>query len=104
MSVDREEILRIASLARLRLDEGDLERMTRELNTILGHVDALAELDGLPAPAASSGVEPLRSTRAAEGTGGRKPVEDPGALAPAWKDGFFLVPPPPGIHADGGAE
>lgn len=104
MSVDREEILRIASLARLRLDEGDLERMTRELNTVLDHVDALAELERLPVAAAPSGAEPPASTRAAEETEGRESVGDPGALAPAWKDGFFLVPPPPGIHADGAGE
>ena len=44
-------MLHVARLARLRLDEGELERMAVELSGILEHVDRIAALD-------LEGVEP----------------------------------------------
>lgn len=99
MSVDREEVLRIASLARLRLEEDDLDRMTHDLNSILAHVDQLMELEE-EAPGAGDGRTEGSSTRRTEGTGEERDL-DPSRVAPAWRDGFFLVPPPPGVHAEG---
>ena len=49
--IDREQTLHVARLARLRLDDEELERMSRELSTILDHVERIAELD-------LDGVEP----------------------------------------------
>ena len=49
--IDREEILRVASLARLRLSEDDVERMASEVSSILEHVERIGELD-------LDGVEP----------------------------------------------
>ena len=48
--IDREQVLHVARLARLRLDEEELERMTGELSGILEHVDRIAalELDEVP--------------------------------------------------------
>jgi aspartyl-tRNA(Asn)/glutamyl-tRNA(Gln) amidotransferase subunit C len=43
--IDREQVLHIARLARLRLTEEDVERMSAELSGILEHVETLAELD-----------------------------------------------------------
>lgn len=100
MSVDPAEVLRIAALARLELDENDLERLTADLNAILGHVDALSELEE---PAAEGCVDlgPQPSTRLEEASAEGLSV-DPAAMAPAWNDGFFLVPHPPGVQASGG--
>lgn len=99
MSVDREEVLRIASLARLRLEEDELRRMTADLNSILEHVDQLMELEE-EAPGAGDGRTESASTRPEEGSGQDRDL-DPSRAAPAWRDGFFLVPPPPGVHAEG---
>ena len=51
-ALDRGAVAKVASLARLALDDAELGRMTRELSGIVGFVSALAELD-------TSAVEPL---------------------------------------------
>lgn len=43
--IDREQVLHVARLARLRLGEDEVERMSAELSGILEHVDRIAELD-----------------------------------------------------------
>lgn len=102
MSVEREEVLRIAALARLRLEDDALERMTGDLNSILEHVSALEALDEEPV-GPDAEPESVPSTRAREETDGDGTTLDPERFAPAWRDGFFVVPPPPGVHADGDA-
>lgn len=102
MSVEREEVLRIAALARLRLEDDALERMTGDLNSILEHVSELEGLEAEPVGSAAE-PEPVPSTRAREETDGDETKLDPAEFAPAWRDGFFVVPPPPGVQADGDA-
>jgi aspartyl-tRNA(Asn)/glutamyl-tRNA(Gln) amidotransferase subunit C len=48
--ISREQVLHVARLARLRLAEGEIERMSRELNTVLDHIEKISELDldGVP--------------------------------------------------------
>jgi aspartyl-tRNA(Asn)/glutamyl-tRNA(Gln) amidotransferase subunit C len=36
--IDRDQVLHVARLARLRLTEEEVERMTGELSTILDHI------------------------------------------------------------------
>jgi aspartyl-tRNA(Asn)/glutamyl-tRNA(Gln) amidotransferase subunit C len=43
--IDREQVLHVARLARLRLEEGELERMSRELSSVLDHIEKIAELE-----------------------------------------------------------
>jgi aspartyl-tRNA(Asn)/glutamyl-tRNA(Gln) amidotransferase subunit C len=43
--IDREQVLHVARLARLRLDEEEVERMAGELSGILDHVDMISALD-----------------------------------------------------------
>jgi len=45
MAISREEVLHVAKLARLALDEDELERLTAELDKILDAVGVVAELD-----------------------------------------------------------
>jgi aspartyl-tRNA(Asn)/glutamyl-tRNA(Gln) amidotransferase subunit C len=49
--IDREQVLHVARLARLRLSDDEVERMGEELSTILDHIEKLNELD-------LEGVEP----------------------------------------------
>ncbi len=51
-SLDRKAVAKVASLARLALEEEELDRMTRELSGIVGFVSTLAEID-------TTTVEPL---------------------------------------------
>ena len=48
--IDRNEVLHVAALARLRLSEEEIEPMARELSAVLDHVAKIAELDldGVP--------------------------------------------------------
>lgn len=43
--IDRDQVLHVARLARLRLEPDELERMAGELSGILEHVDRIARLD-----------------------------------------------------------
>ena len=49
--IDREQVLHVARLARLRLSDDEVGRMGAELSTILDHIEKLNELD-------LEGVEP----------------------------------------------
>jgi aspartyl-tRNA(Asn)/glutamyl-tRNA(Gln) amidotransferase subunit C len=91
MSVDLKTVKRVAHLARIAVSEEDAERMTGELNTILGFVEQLNEVD-------VSGVEPMTSVipmamkkRQDIVTDGGK-ADDVVANAPATDENFFLVP------------
>ena len=91
MSVDVQTVKRVARLARIAVSEDDAQRMTGELNAILGFVEQLNEVD-------VSGVEPMTSVtpmamrqRADAVTDG----DDPEAMlanAPNSADGFYMVP------------
>jgi aspartyl-tRNA(Asn)/glutamyl-tRNA(Gln) amidotransferase subunit C len=43
--IDREQVLHVARLARLRLTDEEIERMTGELSSILDHIEKIGELD-----------------------------------------------------------
>ena len=49
--IDREQVLHVARLARLRLSDEEVERMSSELSGILEHVERISALD-------LDGVEP----------------------------------------------
>ncbi len=91
MSVDIATVKRVARLARIAVSEEDAARMSGELNTILGFVEQLNEVD-------VAGVEPMTSVipmamrkRQDAVTDGNK-AADIVANAPATEENFFLVP------------
>jgi len=91
MAVDIATVKRVAHLARIAVSDEDAERMTSELNAILGFVAQLDEVD-------VGGVQPMTSVipmemkkRADIVTDGRNP-EAVVANAPAAQENFFLVP------------
>ena len=91
MSVDIQTVIRVARLSRLALGEGEAEKMTGELNAILGFVEQLEEVD-------VTGVEPMTSVipmamkkRDDRVNDGNK-AADIVANAPASEDNFFMVP------------
>ncbi|WP_136809150.1 Asp-tRNA(Asn)/Glu-tRNA(Gln) amidotransferase subunit GatC [Desulfosediminicola flagellatus] len=45
MKITREEVLHVAHLARLNLNEDELVKMTEQLDNILSYVDKLSELN-----------------------------------------------------------
>ncbi|MGB9186188.1 MAG: Asp-tRNA(Asn)/Glu-tRNA(Gln) amidotransferase subunit GatC, partial [Solirubrobacteraceae bacterium] len=43
--LDRDQVLHVARLARLELDDAEVERMAGELSDVLEHVERIRELD-----------------------------------------------------------
>jgi len=96
MSVDKATVAKIASLARIKVSDEELEAMVPELNQILGWVEQLAEVD-------VNGIEPVTAVipntlRLREDVVDADPLTGGGirdkvlANAPAAEHGFFGVP------------
>jgi aspartyl-tRNA(Asn)/glutamyl-tRNA(Gln) amidotransferase subunit C len=91
VAVTRDDVLHIAQLARLGIDNARANALTAELSEILSHMDVLSQVDTTQVATAAgvgSGGTPLRpdvsGPPAMEGT-----LE---AFAPLMRDGFFIVP------------
>lgn len=91
MAVDEKTVRRIAHLARIKLDDADVEPMMKELNGILGWVEQLGELN-------TDGVEPMTSV-VAQKLRWREDVVNDGNIqedvlknAPEAQFGFYAVP------------
>ena len=91
MSIDVETARRVAKLARIQVDDGDLPALAGELSNILGFMEQLNEVnvDGVE-PMTS--VTPMRLKR-------RKDVVTDGNMqdlvlknAPDAREGYFAVP------------
>jgi aspartyl-tRNA(Asn)/glutamyl-tRNA(Gln) amidotransferase subunit C len=79
--IEREQVLHVAKLARLRLSDAEVERMTGELSGILEHVDRIGALD-------LEGVEPTSHVVALEN------VLRPDQPRPSWPRETVLEPAP----------
>lgn len=98
MTVTGRDVLHLAALAGLRLSQGDLERLSAEIGGVLEHIGVLEEvgadgLGGVEVP--PEGPSPMDRSTLPSPDGLLHPVS---SLAPAWRDGFFMVPPLPGLH------
>lgn len=89
MEITREEARRIAELARIEMDEAALDRIAAEMTKILTYIDQLSEVDvkGFEERAAGEAT-PMRDDTPHTPLD-RDLVE---RNAPAWHDGFFVVP------------
>jgi aspartyl-tRNA(Asn)/glutamyl-tRNA(Gln) amidotransferase subunit C len=91
MSVDQATVKRVARLARIKLKDEDIPRLEGELNSILGWIEQLNEVD-------VSGVEPLTSVVSMKMKMRKDVVADghnPASVvknAPVQDDNFFAVP------------
>ena len=90
--MDREEVRRVAELARLELSDAAADRMARELSAVLDFVATLQQLD----LSASEPVvfAPAHAPLRDDAPDGRTLDSDAAlAAAPARDHDFFLVPP-----------
>ena len=96
MSVDKATVAKIASLARIKMNDDELERMAPELSQILDWVEQLGEVD-------TSQVEPMTAVipntlRLRDDVVDADPLTSGGvrdevlANAPLAEHGFFAVP------------
>ncbi|MHB1571295.1 MAG: Asp-tRNA(Asn)/Glu-tRNA(Gln) amidotransferase subunit GatC [Solirubrobacteraceae bacterium] len=91
--LDRAQVLHVARLARLRLDEDEVQRMAAELSKVLEHVDRVRELD-LEGVAPTSHAVDVAGVMRADEPQPCLPVEVVLAAAPEPVDGGFGVPSP----------
>jgi aspartyl-tRNA(Asn)/glutamyl-tRNA(Gln) amidotransferase subunit C len=91
--IEREQVLHVAKLARLRLSDEDVERMTGELSGILDHVDRIGELD-LDEVEPTSHVVELQNVLRADEPRPSWPKDVVLEQAPDPVDGAFRVPSP----------
>jgi aspartyl-tRNA(Asn)/glutamyl-tRNA(Gln) amidotransferase subunit C len=93
MAVTTADVLKIAGLARLRLDDTRIASLTSELNGILAHMEALNRVD-------TSNVTPTAGGGGADDGMRRRPDvvapipmdADGASLAAQSREGFILVP------------
>ena len=91
MSVDAATVKRIGRLARIRVEEDEVEKYQGEINAILGFVEQLGEVD-------VEGVEPMTSVTPIQLRRREDKVTDGGypervvKNAPLTEDNFFMVP------------
>jgi aspartyl-tRNA(Asn)/glutamyl-tRNA(Gln) amidotransferase subunit C len=92
MAISRDEVKRIAELARLEIPEAKLDRLAGELSKVLDFAGTLRRLDlaGLDASAFAPAEAPLREDQV---NGRRLSREAALAMAPEGESGFFIVPP-----------
>ena len=91
MSIDAATVRRIAHLARIAVEEGEVEHLRGEINAILAFVEQLSEVN-------VEGVEPMTSVTPMVMKKRQDEVTNGGiadvivANAPATQDHYFLVP------------
>ena len=91
MSLDKDTVRKIATLARIKVEEDALDSLSGELNNILGWIEQLDEVD-------TDGVAPMTSVVAAEAPQRPDQVTDGDRLdavlsnAPEEAEHFFVVP------------
>ncbi len=91
--IEREQVLYVARLARLRLSDAEVERMAGELSGILEHVDRISKLD-LEGVEPTSHVVALENVLRPDEPWPSLPRDVALAAAPEPVDGAFRVPSP----------
>ena len=91
MSLTADDVAKVALLARLRLTPGELETFTGQLNSIVGFVEHLGELDTTDVEPLAHGVE-VRNVFREDVRQPSLPREDALANAPQRNAESFLVP------------
>jgi aspartyl-tRNA(Asn)/glutamyl-tRNA(Gln) amidotransferase subunit C len=95
--IDRDEVLHVARLARLKLGEDEIEPLARELSAILEHVAHIGELDledVLPTTHVVADAMPTQPALRADEPRESLPREVALAQAPAVSGNGFSVPSP----------
>jgi aspartyl-tRNA(Asn)/glutamyl-tRNA(Gln) amidotransferase subunit C len=91
MKISKEEVVKVAELARLEFTDEELGRFTEQLGNILAYIEKLAELDTTGVEPTSHVLDiatPLRDDKVVEWL----TQEEALSGAPEKEDGFFVVP------------
>lgn len=91
MKITAEEVLHVAELARLKIDPGSIETISRQVATILTYVDTLDEVDTDDVPPTAHAVALTNAFRE-DVEQGHLPPEQAVSNAPSSEGGCFVVP------------
>ena len=91
--IDREQVLHVARLARLKLTDEEVDKMAAELPTILEHIEKISELD-LDGVEPTSHVVELENVLRADEPRPSWPREQVLGPAPDHDDTAFRAPSP----------
>lgn len=91
MSVDLATVKRVAHLARIAVTDEEAAKMEGELNTILGFVEQLNEVD-IDGVEAMTSVMPMPMKKREDVVNDGGKADDIVANAPECDENFFLVP------------
>jgi aspartyl-tRNA(Asn)/glutamyl-tRNA(Gln) amidotransferase subunit C len=92
--IDRDQVLHVARLARLKLSEEEVERFARELSTILEHIDTINEIEGIEDVEPTSHVVEVENVLRPDEPRPSWPRERVLEGAPDATDAGFRVPSP----------
>ena len=91
--IDRDQVLHVARLARLKLTDEEVERMAVELSAVLDHIEMMSELD-LDGVEPTSHVVPFENVLREDKPRPSRPREQMLELAPEATETGFKVPSP----------
>ena len=91
MTIGKDEVLHVAKLAELAVPEKELGRLVDQMNRIVAYV---AQLDEVPADRMAEPFlpGPASVSLRADVEGAMPLARPPAAMAPEFREGFFLVP------------
>lgn len=91
MKITKEEVLHVAKLARLEMDDTAVEKFSEQIGTILSYMDTLNRVDTQGVNPTSHAISLNNAFREDEETGS---LDRDAALAnaPEREDGCFVVP------------
>ncbi len=91
MKLTHDDVRKVARLARLELEDTEIESLSADLSAILGYIEKLAELGTDNVEPTASVVTMQAALRADAVTNTRNP-EKTVANAPATRNHYFVVP------------
>ncbi|MDH3973275.1 MAG: Asp-tRNA(Asn)/Glu-tRNA(Gln) amidotransferase subunit GatC [Deltaproteobacteria bacterium] len=91
MTLKKDDINKVAHLARLELSQGQVDSLTKDMNNIIGYIDKLAELETENIEPTSHAV-PVTNAFREDALKEYFTVEKGLANAPDGEDGSFKVP------------
>ena len=92
MKLSREEVLHIARLARLGLDEAEIDKFSEQLSNLLEHFRVLQQVDTTGVPPTAQSIA-LQNVIRSDDTQASLPPDQVLANAPQKEGAFFRVRP-----------
>lgn len=90
MSLSREDVQHVASLARLGLTDDEIEMMREQLSSILGHIEVMNQLDTAAIPPTAQVID-LQNVLREDDVRESLPQDVLVKMAPDSRNGFIAV-------------